>query len=153
MRPYSIFWIALVAASPGATRTADTLDREVERAFSASYNSCTKSASNIPEFGDCALHETKVQDARLNRVYREAMARLPQSKRNKLRFAERAWIRRRDPVCKDFSVKADGSAFTSMSVLIYLECRLKATTRRRILIERYEAGQASLANLVSDHRI
>ena len=152
MKLFATLLIAATTSGQALARSGDALEREVDRAFSASYHSCIKSAPNIPALGDCTRRETEVQDARLNRIYRGVMARLSDTERNRLRTAERAWVRRRDPICEAYAVKIDGSAATSMSALINLDCVLKATTRRAILIERYGAGRVYLADLVRDHR-
>lgn len=56
-------------------------------------------ASNM-EILQCAIDIGDREDARLNRAYKAAMARLPAPRQQALRVEQRRWIKDRDAQCK-----------------------------------------------------
>jgi uncharacterized protein YecT (DUF1311 family) len=139
--------------APALAQQPTSLEREVWRSRTPAYDSCEKKASGVLRaIVDCEAQEFDIQDAKLNRTYRKVIAAIPRARETKLRAAQRSWIRRRDPLCKAAALRQDGSIHTWMYSYLYWSCVTDATIRRTILIERYAAGQASLADLVTDHR-
>jgi uncharacterized protein YecT (DUF1311 family) len=150
MRLVAAALIAVTTAAPAFSQDRGSLARDVSRRYTAAYDSCIESAPSVMGMVDCVVEEIEIQDASLNRAYRNVMVRLPRARREKLRAVERAWIARRDPVCKADALKRDGSIHTTMYALMYWDCILDATIRRTILIERYGSGRGSLAALAND---
>ena len=56
---------------------------------------------------NCNAAEIELQDARLNKAYKEVMSQLSESRKKELRDAQRAWIKYRDANCK-FYADAEG---------------------------------------------
>ncbi|CAN5249627.1 hypothetical protein BH10PSE1_BH10PSE1_24690 [soil metagenome] len=79
--------------------------------------------------GGCFNRELSAQDARLNSAYRDAMARLDETGRAKLRLEERAWIRERDNGCRE---AATGGTIDLVEIP---GCLLEETVRRRLELE------------------
>lgn len=74
---------------------------------------------------DCASAEIEVQDARLNAAYQQVMRGLEEGPRQKLRDAQRAWIKFRDTKCA-----AESQGGGTMDMLNGGSCILEATARR-----------------------
>ncbi|MGE0086197.1 MAG: lysozyme inhibitor LprI family protein [Desulfococcaceae bacterium] len=65
--------------------------------LSKEYSVCMDRANGITEnMIECFAAETKKQDARLNKVYKELMNALSPARKNQLKEAQRAWIKFRD---------------------------------------------------------
>jgi uncharacterized protein YecT (DUF1311 family) len=73
------------------------------------YKTCIAAARQIPESAlrpladalmNCYDDETKIQDSRLNRNYKEIMKVIPEARKITLRDEERKWIALRDKTCK-----------------------------------------------------
>jgi uncharacterized protein YecT (DUF1311 family) len=125
-------WLALLAmtgASPAATK-ADPYapSPQLERCM----NSGDAAKGITVGMMDCYGGEIDRQDVRLNSVYRTLIARLSPAQQEKLRVEERAWIKQRDRICRGRIAGETGS----MSGLIYSECALDQTIRRRVALER-----------------
>jgi uncharacterized protein YecT (DUF1311 family) len=75
---------------------------------------------------DCIGAETKSQDQRLNKVYREVMAQLPAARKKQLQDAQRAWIKYRDANC-GFYADPDGG---TMATVLASDCFMSATAVR-----------------------
>jgi len=88
---------------------------------------------------DCTSAEIEVQDARLNAAYQQAMRGLEDGPRQKLREAQRAWIKFRDSKCA-----SESQSGGTMDILNGGGCVLEATVRRTIELEAMaDAGQRS----------
>jgi uncharacterized protein YecT (DUF1311 family) len=71
-----------------------------ETEMSQAYSSCVdKANAATPALIDCALVETKRQDARLNENYKRLMSKLTEERKNALLAAQRAWIKFSDANC------------------------------------------------------
>jgi uncharacterized protein YecT (DUF1311 family) len=75
----------------------------------------------------CAADDYARADAALNEVYRELMANLGASRRERLIAAERAWITYRDAHCRSETAPSEGG---SMHALLYDACLTDVTRRR-----------------------
>ncbi|MHA6197224.1 lysozyme inhibitor LprI family protein [Pseudomonas wadenswilerensis] len=64
-----------------------------------SYSQCMKTANTTVAMRDCTGAELKRQDTRLNQSYKSAMGSLEQPQQDKLREAQRAWVKYRDANC------------------------------------------------------
>ncbi|SEM79829.1 Protein of unknown function [Luteibacter sp. UNCMF331Sha3.1] len=64
------------------------------------YKGCLDASGGvIPDMRDCISEEMGYQDERLNRVYKQVMAKLDPTAKRALRDEERAWILQRDIDC------------------------------------------------------
>jgi uncharacterized protein YecT (DUF1311 family) len=79
---------------------------------------------------DCTSAEIEVQDAKLNAAYQQVMRGLEEGSRQKLRDAQRAWIKFRDTKCA-----AEANSGGTMDILNSGGCILDATVRRTIELE------------------
>jgi|GEM_PF-288163 len=75
---------------------------------------------------DCIDTETKRQDGRLNKAYKEAMAQLSPDRKKQLQQAQRAWIGYRDANCAFYADPEGGT----MARLVASDCFMSATATR-----------------------
>lgn len=79
--------------------------------YSSSYTQCMDKASSTLAMGACIQAETKLQDERLNRVYKQLMAKLEGQQQKDLREVQRSWIKYRDGNCAFHGKLSDGSLY------------------------------------------
>lgn len=107
-----------------------------EPKYSAAYDRCLASPEGQSTIGmiQCAGAELKLQDARLNRAYQDAMKRLdlPRQKAA-LKKAQRAWIAYRDADCASVYDPDWGS----LARIEANACMLDHTARRADALEGY----------------
>ncbi|WP_299010267.1 lysozyme inhibitor LprI family protein [uncultured Caulobacter sp.] len=107
-----------------------------EPKYSATYDRCLASPEGQSTIGmiRCAGAELKLQDARLNRAYQDAMKRLdlPRQKAA-LKKAQRAWIAYRDADCASVYDPDWGS----LARIEANACMLDHTARRADALEGY----------------
>ncbi|HDS1745753.1 MULTISPECIES: lysozyme inhibitor LprI family protein [Pseudomonas] len=99
---------------------------------SPSYTQCMDKASSTLAMSSCIQAETQLQDARLNRVYKQLMGKLEAEPKKSLRDVQRQWIAYRDGNCK-FHVQASGG---TMAQLEGGMCGLDMTRERAAELER-----------------
>jgi uncharacterized protein YecT (DUF1311 family) len=99
---------------------------------SQAYNQCMDKASSTVAMSTCIQAETKLQDERLNRVYKQLMAKLEPAPQKSLRDVQRQWIAYRDANCK-LHVQASGG---TMAQLEGGMCVLDMTRERAAELER-----------------
>ncbi|MET0328962.1 MAG: lysozyme inhibitor LprI family protein [Luteimonas sp.] len=75
---------------------------------------------------DCIAAETALQDARLNREYRDTLAMLSSGQQARLRTAQRSWVQYRDADC-GFWADPDGGTAASLAVA---DCVRRMTAER-----------------------
>lgn len=75
---------------------------------------------------DCLSEELARQEERLNAAYREALSKVAGENQERLRAAQRLWIRYRDAAC-DFLGNLTGGSVDSIR---QLECLLRETAHR-----------------------
>ena len=80
---------------------------------------------------DCINRQFDIEDARLNRAYQAALARLAPKPRQALRVEQRTWLKGRDDC--PYSREADGADF----VLLIADCVYSRTRDRADELERY----------------
>jgi len=88
---------------------------------------------------DCMGTETKLQDGRLNKAYKEAMAQLHPERKKQLQQAQRAWIGYRDANCA-FYADPDGG---TMARVIASDCFMSATATRAKELESLSGNSAA----------
>lgn len=68
--------------------------------LSPSYDKCMdKSGGVTSSMLDCGNAETKIQDAKLNKAYKNAMKALEPNKQTELKDVQRLWVKYRDAHC------------------------------------------------------
>lgn len=85
-----------------------------------------KSGGVTVDMLDCIGAETKRQDARLNKAYKEAMPQLSPARKKQLQEAQRTWIKYRDANC-NFYADPDGGTMATVSSN---DCFMSATASR-----------------------
>ncbi|MFJ4347189.1 lysozyme inhibitor LprI family protein [Pseudomonas sp. NPDC089401] len=99
---------------------------------SPAYSRCMDTASSTVAMSACIQAESQLQDARLNRVYKQLMAKLEAGPQKGLRDAQRQWIGFRDANCK-FHVQASGGTLAQLEGGM---CMLDMTRERAAELER-----------------
>ncbi|HDS1736102.1 lysozyme inhibitor LprI family protein [Pseudomonas sp. BP8] len=64
--------------------------------YSSRYSQCMDTAASTAAMTGCIQAETALQDQRLNRVYKQLMAKLDAEPKKSLRDVQRKWIAYRD---------------------------------------------------------
>mgnify|MGYP000476956381 CR=1 FL=1 len=123
-----------ILAAPVAGQAAEPQSSSPK--YSPAYDRCLASPDGQSTIGmiQCAAVELKVQDARLNRAYQDAMKRLdlPRQK-TALKKAQRAWIAYRDADCASVYDPDWGS----LARIEANACVLDHTARRADALEMY----------------
>lgn len=103
-----------IAAVCGSALVAAASAGAGEPQFSPALEPCLAKAGGVTAaMVDCAGAETKVQDARLNDAYRQAMAKLTPARQKELQAVQRLWIQFRDANCK-FAFDPDGGTMAQV---------------------------------------
>jgi uncharacterized protein YecT (DUF1311 family) len=125
------------AATPPETAASSEAGADassVEARYSPAYDACMSSGEAAEgvtvAMADCTSAEIEVQDAKLNAAYQQAMRGLEEGPRQKLREAQRAWIKFRDTKCA-----SEANSGGTMDILNSGGCILDATVRRTIELE------------------
>ena len=123
--------LGLAAASALLLATSTVLAAG-ETEMSQEYSSCIDKANGVnPALIDCAVAETKRQDARLNENYKRLMSKLTEERKNALLEAQRAWIMFRDANCAFWDDLAGGQS----AAVTAKECILTMTADRASELE------------------
>jgi len=93
-----------------------------------------KSGGVTSDMLDCIGAETKRQDARLNKAYKDVMASLTPARKKQLQEAQRAWIKYRDANCT-FYADPDGGTMATVSSH---DCFMSATASRAKELEGFK---------------
>jgi len=126
-RKYLIAGIFLI----GLSQVASANETELSKQFSACMD---KSGGVTVTMLDCIGSETKRQDARLNKAYKEVMEQLPPARKKQLQEAQRAWLKYRDANC-NFYADPDGGTMATVSAN---DCFMSATAARAKEIEAFK---------------
>ncbi len=91
-----------------------------------------ETATTDAQRSSCLLREVEAADARINGAYTALRAKLDGAGRLDLRDAQRAWIRRRDQVCRLDNSQGDRQAWLASLALDYAKtvCVVRFTTER-----------------------
>lgn len=117
-------------ASSGATADASSVEARYSPAYDACMSSGEAAQGVTVAMADCTSAEIDVQDAKLNAAYQQAMRGLEEGPRQKLREAQRAWIKFRDTKCA-----SEANSGGTVDILNSGGCILDATVRRTIELE------------------
>lgn len=99
------------------------------------YSACMDKAAGVTaNMVDCIGVETKLQDNRLNKAYKEVIGQISPSRKKELQDVQRSWIKYRDANCK-FYADPDGG---TMAALRVNDCFMSATASRAREIEGYK---------------
>ncbi len=99
------------------------------------FSICLDKADGVTaDMLDCIGSETKRQDTRLNKAYKEVMAQLSPARNKELQAAQRAWIKFRDANC-NFYADPDGGTMATVSSN---DCFMSATASRAKELENFK---------------
>ena len=93
-----------------------------------------KSGGVTVEMRNCIGTEIRLQEARLNKAYKDVMAQLSPDRKKQLQDAQRLWIKYREANCS-FYADPDGG---SMATVDSGDCYMSATTARANELERFK---------------
>ena len=113
------------------SQIASADDTRLSKQFSACMD---KSGGVTVDMLDCIGAETKRQDARLNKAYKEVMPQLSPARKKQLQDAQRAWIKYRDANC-NFYADPDGG---TMATVNSNDCFMSATASRAKELEGFK---------------
>lgn len=103
--------------------------------LSKQFSACMdKSGGVTVDMLDCIGTETKRQDARLNKAYKEVMPQLSPARKKELQDAQRAWIKYRDANC-NFYADPDGGTIATVNSN---DCFMSATASRAKELEGFK---------------
>jgi uncharacterized protein YecT (DUF1311 family) len=118
--------LALLAGSVSIATAAPKASKVPK--LSATYDKCMDRSKGVTvEMHDCIDAEYERQDARLNDVYKSAMARLSPAEQTKLRNTERAWLKTIKTHCDH---AGDDNQGGTLQVIEIADCYLKETAKR-----------------------
>ena len=83
-------------------------------ADNAALKTCMDSASSTADMVNCNAKQTKVQDDRLNRAYKTALAAQEGARKQQLQDVQRLWIKYRDANCA-FAGSATGGTIDQVN--------------------------------------
>lgn len=112
-------------------QTAAADDTGLSKQFSTCMD---KSGGVTVDMLDCIGAETKRQDVRLNKAYKEVMPQLSPARKKQLQDAQRAWIKYRDANC-NFYADPDGGTMATVSSSY---CFMSATASRAKELEGFK---------------
>jgi uncharacterized protein YecT (DUF1311 family) len=127
MRILVVATVLLLSAAPAAQAQAAPSKRP------SAVDRCMEAGISM-EILMCVSGLTQVQDARLNRAYKAAMAPLKPERKTALRSTQRAWIASRDAECGAY---ADEAEFGQQGKIEAEICALDRTRERAGELERY----------------
>lgn len=113
------------------SQIASADDTGLTKQFSACMD---KSGGVTVDMLNCIGAETKSQDARLNKAYKEVMSQLSPARKKQLQDAQRAWIKYRDANC-NFYADPDGGTMATVSSN---DCFMSATASRAKELEGFK---------------
>ncbi|MDH2918648.1 MAG: lysozyme inhibitor LprI family protein [Sideroxydans sp.] len=98
-----------------------------DAALSKQFSACMeRSGGATADMLDCIAAEKKLQDARLNKAYKEVVAQLPPPRKKQLQDAQRAWLKYRDANCNFYADPEGGTMATVNSN----DCVMSTTASR-----------------------
>ncbi|MBV4534554.1 MULTISPECIES: lysozyme inhibitor LprI family protein [Pseudomonas] len=102
--------------------------------YSQTYTQCMDKASSTLAMGACIQAETRLQDERLNRVYKQLMAKLDKEQKTNLRDVQRTWIKYRDGNCAFHGRLSSGSIYRIEGAMCEMDMsRDRAAELERVL--------------------
>lgn len=117
---------------------ANAQRRDPETGQRQSWRDCTDASGGITvEMMNCNGVEIDYQDARLNRAYKRAMARLTPAQRLVLRTSERKWLRERESNCARENDESGLGNEGTLAMVIFSTCIMSEITSRANWLETY----------------
>ncbi len=102
---------------------------------SKQYSACMDAFGGVTvAMLDCIATETKHQDSRLNKAYKDVMGQISAERKQQLRQAQRLWIKYRDANC-NFYFDPDGGTLATVSTNA---CFMSETTERANELEDFK---------------
>lgn len=103
--------------------------------FSKKYESCMNTPDNQTTAGmlGCMSAEAAIQDARLNKAYKEAMAHLKPARKKQLQEAQRIWLKFKEANC-GFYYDPEGGSSAKLDAAI---CDMDMLARRAKELEHF----------------
>mgnify|MGYP006291827851 CR=1 FL=1 len=126
MRPTTNFMMSCALAA--MSHAAFAQHTELSKQFSACMD---KSGGVTLNMRDCIADETKRQDVRLNRAYKEFMGQISPTRRKQLQDAQILWIKYRDANCT-FYANPDGG---TLALVESSRCGMTMTASRAAELE------------------
>ncbi len=112
-----------------------TMAFSADTEFTQGFSDCMDKTEGVKiELLNCIEAETKIQDARLNKGYKEVMAQLSAPRKKQLQEAQRAWVKYRDANC-GFYADPDGGMMSSINSS---DCLMSATASRAKEVEHFK---------------
>lgn len=103
-----------------------------ELGLTKSFSACMDTSGGVTSsMLDCIASETRKQDARLNKAYKEAMGQLAPARKKALQDVQRLWLKYRDAQCSFYNDPDGGS----IAVVQASDCFLMATATRALELE------------------
>jgi uncharacterized protein YecT (DUF1311 family) len=137
--------LALLTAAPFSAQAADRfayqfketpeegpIDPAVQKHYTAAWTACQARGVTTLDYEACFEAEFARQDAKLNRVWKATLGRLPADVHGPLVEAQRKWIAARNPFCTKVS---DGFKGGTIEPIVYEDCRVEQTIRRTMWLE------------------
>jgi uncharacterized protein YecT (DUF1311 family) len=95
--------------------------------YSAAYKRCMDKSGGVTSgMVECTGNEITLQDARLNKNYKTAMAALEAPQKTLLRDAQRLWVQYRDANCGMYAQLTGGT----MDRIVSADCVMSMTKQR-----------------------
>lgn len=99
------------------------------------FSSCVDKAAGVTaSMIDCISMESKIQDERLNKAYKEVSSQLSPSRKKELQSVQRDWLKYRDANC-NFYYDPDGGTIARVRAN---DCFMSATALRASEIEGFK---------------
>jgi uncharacterized protein YecT (DUF1311 family) len=115
------YWIIFTSLLLGPAAFAE------EDHLSKQFSSCMDKAGGVTaSMIDCMSTETKQQDAKLNKAYKDVLSLLSPNRKRQLQEAQRLWIKYREANCKFYYDPEGGT----MARVIANNCFMTATADR-----------------------
>ncbi|QCO23053.1 DUF1311 domain-containing protein [Acinetobacter cumulans] len=93
-----------------------------ERNLSKQFNGCMDKAGGVTaSMVECIAAETKRQDVRLNKAYKNLMNTLSATRKKELQDTQRLWMKYRDANCKFYYDPDGGSIVRVMSAGCFMD--------------------------------
>ncbi|MCC7430749.1 DUF1311 domain-containing protein [bacterium] len=126
----TITFTVLSVIAYGQTDKTHQIDKELQNCLDSSENYTTSGMSG------CVSEATKKWDAELNKKYKQLMNLLPAEQKEKLRTAQREWIKYRDKEL-EFSNQFYNEMGGSMWTPVAAGKNLDLTKQRTLELEKY----------------
>ena len=103
-----------------------------EENLSQTYSNCMEKSNGVSvNMLNCDSAETAIQDAKLNKAYKELMKELSPERKKELRSVQRLWIKYIDANC-NYYADPDGGSLASVMAS---QCFMDSTTDRASELE------------------